>query len=62
MLQGALTEEKDRRIAQLEALVADRDTEIARLRARLAALGRAVEEQLAAAGRTVAAATGATIP
>jgi hypothetical protein len=58
MLQGALTEEKDRRIAQLEALVADKDAEISRLRAQLATLGRAVEEQLVAAGRTVAALTG----
>jgi hypothetical protein len=57
MLQGALNEEKDRRIAQLEATVADRDAENARLRAQLAALGRAVEEQLVAAGRTVAAMT-----
>jgi hypothetical protein len=61
MLQGALSEEKDRRITQLEALVADRDAEIARLRSQLAALGRAVEEQLLAAGRTVAAVTGATV-
>ncbi len=59
MLQGALNEEKDRRIAQLEALLAGKDAEISRLRAQLAALGRAVEEQLAAAGRTVAAVTGA---
>lgn len=57
MLQGALSDEKDRRIAALEAQVADRDAEIARLRTQLAALGRAVEEQLAAAGRTVAAVT-----
>jgi hypothetical protein len=59
MLQGALSEEKDRRIAQLEALAADKDAEIVRLRAQLAALGRAVEEQLVAAGRTVATLTGA---
>jgi hypothetical protein len=32
MLQGALNEEKDRRIAHLEAVVADKDAEIARLR------------------------------
>jgi uncharacterized coiled-coil protein SlyX len=57
MLQAALSDEKDRRIAHLEAMVADKDAEIARLRAQLAALGRAVEEQLAAAGRTVAAMT-----
>lgn len=57
MLQAALSEEKDRRIAALEALVADKDAEITRLRAQLAALGRAVEEQLLAAGRTVAAVT-----
>ena len=59
MLQAALTDEKDRRIATLEALVADKDAENARLRNQLAALGRAVEEQLAAAGRTVAAVTAA---
>lgn len=58
MLQAALSDEKDRRIAQLEALVSDKDAEIARLRAQLAALGRAVEEQLTSAGRTVAAMTG----
>ncbi|MCA1847266.1 MAG: hypothetical protein LC792_29575, partial [Actinobacteria bacterium] len=58
MLQAALSDEKDRRIAQLETLVADKDAEIARLRAQLAALGRAVEEQLQAAGRTLAAMTG----
>lgn len=57
MLQAALGEEKDRRIAHLEGMVADKDGEIARLRAQLAALGRAVEEQLVAAGRTVAAVT-----
>lgn len=58
MLQAALSDEKDRRIAHLEAMVAEKDAEIARLRAQLAALGRAVEEQLVAAGRTVAAMTG----
>ena len=57
MLQAALSDEKDRRIAALEAQVADKDAEIARLRTQLAALGRAVEEQLLAAGRTVAAVT-----
>jgi hypothetical protein len=59
LLQGALTDEKDRRIATLEALVADKDAEISRLRTQLGALGRAVEEQLAAAGRTLAAVTAA---
>ena len=59
MLQAALGEEKDRRIAALEAAMADKDAEIARLRTQLAALGRAVEEQLLAAGRTVAAVTAA---
>ena len=57
MLQAALSDEKDRRITTLETLVADKDAEIVRLRTQLAALGRAVEEQLAAAGRTVAAVT-----
>lgn len=57
MLQAALGEENDRRIAQLEALLADRDGEVARLRSQLAALGQAVQEQLMAAGRTVAAVT-----
>lgn len=61
MLQAALSDEKDRRIAHLEAIVADKDAEIVRLRNQLAALGRAVEEQLVAAGRTVAAVTAATI-
>ena len=57
MLQAALSDEKDRRIAHLEAMVADKDAEIGRLPAQLATLGGAVEEQLVAAGRTVAAMT-----
>jgi hypothetical protein len=61
MIQAALSDEKDRPIAQLEAMVADKDGEIARLRAQLAALGQAVEEQLVAAGRTVAAMTGVPV-
>ena len=69
MLQGALNDEKDRRIeemqrriAQLESLAADKDTQIARLEMRLAALGQAVSGQLQAAALTVAAATGAPTP
>ena len=55
MLQAALSDEKDRRIVQLEAALADRDAEIGRLRAQVAALGTVVQEQLASAGRAVAA-------
>ena len=62
LLQGALSDEKDRRIAQLEMLLADKDAEIARVRAQLAAIGRAVEEQLTAAGRSLAAVTTPAVP
>jgi hypothetical protein len=63
MLQGALNDEKDRRIAQLEAekeeIRALLEAENERLRAQLAALGQMAQEQLAVSSRWVAAVSGA---
>jgi len=62
MLQGALNDEKDRRIAQLEAekneIRALLEAENERLRAQLAALGQMAQEQLAVSSRWVAAVSG----